>query len=154
VFAQFVAFGGLIFFALAGVAIATHVAATNDLSKRVRTDHQWSSFELKHGCRHATLPPAHATKYQTISTSFAATKIPILDPIVSLTTFTRVTSMEAPPTVAIRTLVKAAARFRADVVVADFKLFSVTRNLVSCVWLTDDRLNIITYNLKHSLSRL
>ena len=103
---------------------------------------------MNHGCRHATLPAAHATKYQTISIFFAATKIPTLDPIALLTTFIRVTSMEAPRTVAIRTLVKAAARFRAEVVVADFKLFSVTHNLVSCVWLADDRLNVITYSLE------
>lgn len=120
------AFGGMISFTLVGVVIAAQVAvpvvpdaapAVNDLSKRVRIDHLWSSFELKYGCRHATLPVAHATKYQTISISFAETKIPTPEPIVSLTTFTRVTSVEVPLTVAIRTLVPAAAQFRADVVV-------------------------------------
>ena len=77
------------------------------------------------GCRRATLRVAHATKCQTISISFAGTKIPTLDPIVSRITFTHVMLTEVPPIVAIRTLATAVAQSRAEVVAQICSLLSI-----------------------------
>lgn len=117
------ALGNIIAFALVGTAVGAQAAssgtldaalAKDDLSKRVRFDYLWPSFELKYRCRRVTLPVAHATmRHKAIC--FAAPQIPT--PIVSITTITHVTLMEVPLIVAIRSLAPAAAQSRAEVVV-------------------------------------
>ena len=83
-FVQFTAFGSIIAFALVGTAVAAQVAgpsapdsapAKDDLSKRVRNDSLWSSFELKYHCRRVTHPVAHATMGHK-AMSFAPPQIP------------------------------------------------------------------------------
>ena len=117
------ALGNIIAFSLVGTAVGAQIAspgtldaalAKDDLSKRVRINHLWPSFELKYRCRRVTLPVAHATmRHKAIC--FAAPQIPT--PIVSITTITHVTLMEVPLIVAIRSLAPAAAQSRAEVVV-------------------------------------
>ena len=117
------ALGNIIAFALVGTAVGAQAAssgtldaalAKDDLSKRVRINHLWPSFELKYRCRRVTLPVAHATmRHKAIC--FAAPQIPT--PIVSIITITHVTLMEVPLIVAIRSLAPAAAQSRAEVVV-------------------------------------